>query len=370
MHTTDSQTTHYGWIPTNLGELQFGFISTHDNTTTFPIWTSPLLSSDGVQTIEVDPSNLTDTLEKKYRLSCQEDEEEEELLPKNVIVNIKNNTTSFDGTIELIYDDAKASASFRIQLNGKVEFSNYLLESKKVLGVQWDTKAKVFFIFLKSIIHGDNHHHQKIDTALILTQGNFDANQILRNLLIHTKTIERNIKRLNGCSAKIEAILSYHELEGFVSYSKSFYTIFKNEIGDDVKILYDNLDNVKSSAKAKVDRFERDSLIKKNVLTTLVTLSALFVSISILNKGVSFLSYNATIAYFLIPVALFVIIEWCTIVFILKKIRHPQYELVKYLRYYPYKKLCWRGKLNKVMVDGIPWILMGASLLYLINVFG
>lgn len=355
----------YGWIPTNLGELQFEYITRDQNTQTFPIRKFTFDISSNSKNIEIDASNISDTL--KWQDILVKENEFEEIRAETAAIAITYINDEFKGNISVKYPSTNKgySADFTIALNGEACFSNlaYLNCNQPE-----DEKKKfhqlALYILLKSIVHGDNHHHQKIDVALKVTENKFDTDAILHNLLIHIKSIERNIKRLSGCSAKIEAQQAYHELEGYISYCKTFYELFSTKIAQDAISLklYKNLENIKTSAKAKIDKEEKRNLVPKNFLATLTILIALTISISILLKPSGGFSQNLWLyALFGIPLILLVWIEKCSIANFFRSKSYNYYEVLKYLWSAKSKTLSIRGNMIQIAIHTFPWILFISS---------
>lgn len=360
----------YGWIPTNLGELQFEYITRDQNTQTFPIRNFTFNVSKTSKNIEIDASNISDTL--KWQDILVKENEFEEIRAEIATILINYSEQIFNGNISVKYPSADKgySADFTIKLNGEACFTNLTY-----LNCDQPTEEKkkfhqlTLYILLKSIVHGDNHHHQKIDVALKVTEKQFDVDAILHNLLIHIKSIERNIKRLSGCSAKIEAQQAYHELEGYISYCKTFYELFNTKIAQNAISLklYKNLENIKTSAKAKIDKEEKRNLVPKNFLATFTILTALTISISILLKPQAGFTENLWVyTLYGIPLILLAWIERCAIVNFFRSKSYNYYEILKYLWNVEPKKLSIRGHIIQIAIHTFPWILFISSGFFLL----
>lgn len=352
-----------GWIPTNLGELQFEFITQEQNQQTFPIIAYYQSEDKNQIQITIDAKKISDSL--KWRSFLVDDTEWEEIQAKTAKIELRNHDTSFEGNIALNFSEVEISTSFSISLNGLVEFTQIDYTQNKFLEQSIvDFHRLALYILLKSVVHGDNHHHQKIDVALKVTDGTFDPVIILHNLLIHIKSIERNIKRLKGCASKIEAFQAYHDLEGYISYCKSFYAIFIKDLDEkkEMKILYENLENIKNSAKAKIDKFDKQNTLKKNTYTTFMTLMALVVSISILTQTKD--EKSLYLYLYFIPILLFLFIEGCALLHYLRLYRYDEYETLKHLRNIDTIKLNWRGEIIQKIIVLSPRILFLSALWY------
>lgn len=355
----------YGWIPTNLGELQFEYITQEQNQKTFPILSFQSNDDKNEIDIKIDTTKLSDSI--KHHEILIKDSPWEELQAKVAYIHIKRQEKKFEGRIELDFLEVVMSATFLIELNGQVEFSN--LEYSIVHPIEnfdIDFHRLALYILVKSIIHGDNHHHQKIDVALKITIEQFDPNVILRNLLIHIKGIERNIKRLTGCSTKLAAQQAYHELEGYISYCKTFYEIFVND--DEEKKnpnkLYKNLESIKNSAKAKIDKIDKENTFTKSFFTTFLALIALFIAVNILNKPLSGELFHEHKSFYFLPIFLLLIVEWCYIDHLFRTKMYDDYELIKYLIYVDTAKLNTRGNINQKIILFLPVIAVLSSFIY------
>ena len=168
--------TWYGWIPTNLGKIVFNFI---------------------------DEKNL-DFLSKKYEFKKENDEiiinlfdihfisdtsffnrliyffkKEEHYSNANILIQKKNH--NLDGSIKFFYEDIITfEVSFIIELNGKIKFrlqKIYNPHNIYIDNISYEIK-QIIYVILKSIIHGDNHHYQKVDIALKVTENSFDVEKI------------------------------------------------------------------------------------------------------------------------------------------------------------------------------------------------
>lgn len=367
----------HGWIPTNLGELQFEYITQEQNQTTYPIIDFEQNNDKKEIILTIDARKISDSI--KYYELFVDDPDWEEVYAKTATIRIKRESEKFSGTIELHFaNEVVVSADFYIKLDGKVEFSNLEYNVWDICSLgDVDFHRLALYILLKSVIHGDNHHHQKIDVALKITVDDFYPKIILHNLLIHIKSIERNIKRLNNCASKIDAQKAYHEMEGYISYCKSFYEIFKKEIeakdehGKDqddylaLKLLYQNLDSIKNSAKAKIDKYDRQNTFTRGFTTTLLALSALFVSMSILNKSLS-TPEDHKYLFYSIPLLL-ILVEGCYIDYTFRAIHfYNDYEMMKYLQYVDTKNLNTRGNINQKILFILRYITPILLFIYII----
>lgn len=355
-HTSLLQEKWSGWIPTNLGELQFEYITQEQNQKNFPILKFDISEKKDEISITLDARKLSDSI--KYYEILTKKSKWKEIQAKVSYLKIIQKDKHFEGNIVLKYSMVSVSATFVVSLNGMVEFSNLSYTDTNVLKDDIiDNHRLALYILLKSVIHGDNHHHQKIDVALKVTVGDFKPEIILHNLLIHIKSIERNIKRLSKCSTKLAAQQAYHELEGYISYCKAFYEIFDIQgIETPVypKYQYNNLENIKNSAKAKIDKIDKENTFTKNFFTTLITLSALFIAINILNKPLDKELFHVNKFLYFLPFSLLIIVEGCYIIHWLRSKFYEDYETIKHLIHVDTRMLSTRGNINQKIILILP----------------
>ena len=271
--------TWYGWIPTNLGKIVFDFI---------------------------DGKNLS-FLSKKYKFKKENNEITISLFDiyfisgtsffnrlfyffknkeyySNANILIQNKISSLDGSIKFFYKDTITfEVSFSVETNGKAKFKLEKIDNPHNIyidNISYEIK-QIIYVILKGIIHGDNHYHQKIDTVLKITEDSFDTEKILDyNMLLHLKMIERNIKMSKEkCSYRLKQNITVDEVNGYISYIKTFVVLFGNDyMKEKLKIA----NNIKDSLNANISRREKKfNYIDKNK-TILLTIFALIIATNIL----------------------------------------------------------------------------------------
>lgn len=279
----------YGWIPTNLGELSFQLSASNpileETSSTYEKIDNDRITINGL------PINyISDTFcDKSKSLPFIQQEINNELYAK-ADITIKNNLSSktFDASITIHYANfINISAKSEIKSNGEVKIFDILLNSFDDMEVELysdieEDFASIFYIVLKSIIHGDNHHHQKIDTALILTPDIFDKIKIHNQMNRYIKTVEHDIKNIDKCFGYLKIANSIKEMNGYYSYIEKFRDIFNIKVSDK-----DILDakNVISSLSATVEKQLLKFNHHKETITIILTFIMLTISMNIFFNG-------------------------------------------------------------------------------------
>ena len=269
--------TWYGWIPTNLGKIVFGFIDERN----LGFLSKRYEFKKGNDEISInlfDIHFISDTsfFNKLISFSTREHY-------SNASILIQNKSNNLDGIIKLFYKDTIFEVSFNIEINGKAKFKLEKIDNFQNINntdkVSYEIK-QIIYVILKSIIHGDNHHHQKIDTILRITENSFDAEKILDYMLLHLKTIERNVKMSKEkCSYRLKHNITLDEVNGYISYMNTFVILFGNDrMKEKLKIA----NNIKNSLNANVSRKEKKHNFTNTFETTLLTICALIIATNIL----------------------------------------------------------------------------------------
>lgn len=283
----------YGWIPTNVGKLNFKFVGLHKD----------IQENDHDEIIVTDNtfriSNfstkfISDTYAKAPKLFKKIflPKIENEIFSKADIF-LKERKQCFTGGISLKYKDTDyiISANVIIGKNGKTKIYNLVhsgtldleLENFNNIDEFDDHIAQVFFVILKTIVHGDHHHHQKIDVAIKVSKNKFDYHKIMNDLMTQVKRIEYDIKSITRCGNELKIQNAIEEMNGYKSYIKTFGQIFIKPTEEEVynsKISI--LDNIILSLKSSVNKHINKMTIKDKIYTSFVTYLALIVSLSIL----------------------------------------------------------------------------------------
>jgi hypothetical protein len=259
----------YSWIPTNLGELNFDFIGKSkiiENN-----YQQIRKRNNSFYIKKLDISYISDTYTPNdalvnLLLSPFLPSFQEEIFGYADVFLIKN-TFTFYGTIRLSYpENFLAKATIEIELNGKIKISNLDVNSyEEGLWSEFgdynhfsNYLAQVIFIIIKGLIHGDNHHHQKIDTAIAVNPNQFQPEYIVQNMIRHIKRVEHDIKHLDRCYGEIKSKNSIEEMKGYRSYIKTFRLLFAQQIDNltvvpiyvkEEKILDNIIDSLESNVK-------------------------------------------------------------------------------------------------------------------------
>jgi hypothetical protein len=267
----------YGWIPTNLGVINFDFIDERNiKNISDQYGFSKTKTKIVIKNLDVSLISDSSIFYKKIILPLQSKKE----YSPEVNVEIKKTTDLFEGTIKFYYKEDTSiswSAVFKIELNGKIEF-----EFTKIYE-NIESIKQILFIILKMIIHGDNHHHQKIDTALRITNNKFDEKELLDNMLLHIKTIEKNVKSLDReCSTRLRQNITINEVEGYISYINTFVTLFDANKKLGLENRLQRAINIKSSLSSLIDKREKKFNATNSFKTLILTILGLFIATNIL----------------------------------------------------------------------------------------
>ena len=296
----------YSWIPTNLGYLNYNYIA--DLNILKSVFGGNNVLKDKNQSnikIELENTHLSDINEIASSLLKYD-----EVLPKAILnfnKRLKFNTTTrknqpigIFGDIIIEYDELLSiSSDFDIRTNGLIEILNininyneseineleltYILES---------TIANAIYTLIKKVVHGDKHHHQKIDT-IIGVYTRFDPKQILTDLGFQIKRLEKYIKNKDNVSslAIFNNVIeeAHNTAVGFMSYIRTFHGLFINGVQEEKRkhnnknhyISLEGIENVVSSIKSIVDRNSNEIAHSNKKMLFTVTLIALFASLNI-----------------------------------------------------------------------------------------
>jgi len=136
------------------------------------------------------------------------------------------------------------------------------------------------------VVHGDNHHYQKIDT-MIDVYTDFNPKQIITDLAFQIKRLEKFVKL--GQTESISAIYNvdkehaYLVAQGFQSYIQTLDNLFKDyklqEDENTDKLNYISLENIKNvilSLPSNTQRAKINRESKRNATIFFISLLALF----------------------------------------------------------------------------------------------
>lgn len=365
------QNSWYGWIPTNLGELKFELIGTQEKVN---MNSKRILKTNNKVVIhKLDFSHISDTF-------CNNDlsfpflrllyEEEEFYAKSDIEINLKkdNNSNNFyECSVSIFFNySIYLSVNAIVEQNGKItiDFLSLSTLNRITLNRYEDCEeefASIMYIILKSVIHGDNHHHQKIDTALIITKNLFDCEKIYNNMNRYIKTVEHDIKTINKCNGYQKIINSIHEMKGYYSYIESFKNLFSDNLKD--KVLIDSA-KVITSLDATVNKQKEKFSFRKDTFTIVLSFLVFAVSLCILLNSLLPSSSDYTVSfknklYVLFAginfVLLFYVVTFkCMLLSFLFYNYYDSYEYLFHLSYLKKKKV--KQRIKNYIIDNLFFI--------------
>lgn len=303
----------YSWIPTNLGELNFEYFGkskdlegkyqkVRKTQSTFYIKKLDIsFISDTYTTL----SKWLDPLMSSFLPSFEEE------VFGSVDFFIRKQTSYFTAKIRLSYPEYfLAEARIRVGLDGKFKvYDLTMFPNNEELWADFgsqehfsDYLAQVIFIITKGLLHGDNHHHQKIDTAITINRNKFLPEHIIKNLILHIKRVEHDIKSLDRCYGEIKAKNAVEEMKGYQSYINTFRSIFYPKSREGVntpKYVSDKsiLDNIIASLEANVKKSQNKPAHRITIISTLLVYLAAAVSGAILYINLMDCNYESHITH-------------------------------------------------------------------------
>lgn len=277
------RTKWYGWIPTNRGKINFDFIGLPKNLKSQNV--TKHYADNKIKFTNLDVSYLSDSYTYRFRYYPLKVEHV-------AIANLEfeHSSNKIQGNVEIIYKDfCKLSSKFICELNGIVEFENISYERYSDLDSDLDSIEDVLqeiksllYVLVKTVIHGDAHHHQKIDVALPIINDKFNPTEVSSSLLDYIKLVERNVKNLNDCASFFRNENLVFEINGYLSYFKSFTLLFEDEA---IKKNYDFAQSVAESLKSTVAKRKNKAEYESNIKTAIITFIGLFISTNLLVNG-------------------------------------------------------------------------------------
>lgn len=267
----------YGWIPTNRGKLERSLIGKQDFLESFIISED---ESDSLYKVEINLNFMNDS----YLLDGY---------VKNRHKNIETIATieienDLNGNIVYKNGNDKAKVEFTLEKNGKIEFYNYT--ENDFLDLK--TIQQTMFMLVKLFVHRDNHHHQKVDTAL-KTYDTFDVFNISNDILTHIKLLESNAKKNKECESQLKNNNALEEAEGYLAYLKTFYILFKKDTNKDAYKEFNNKlknnlklsKNILLSMKKNINKRKNKEKQIKGLYSAIFTFIGLFISVNLLLNG-------------------------------------------------------------------------------------
>ncbi len=274
----------YAWIPTNLGILDYNFITFYQMSLNFGKNIKFSKDKENSRFWNLDLKNFKDSLSPSFTSVSIE----EEIIPIGVIsFQPYYNNKVLKGIVIINYpDNFKVSFDYYLEENGKIciynpRFSdtNQMQYIDKSL---LTTFAQMIYMIVKQSLHGDSHHHQKIDYVIKVQQNIFPANRIIYTFAKHIKNVERDIKSLDTCRGHLKAINSIEEIRGYISYANTFYELNKDKMNHNSKILVKNMQNVIISLEATVAKKNNHFKYLDVSKTTFLTIFTLVISLSLM----------------------------------------------------------------------------------------
>jgi len=334
----------YGWLPTNRGKINFEFIKIPDVILPSHIYERSISSDGFFIRSKADFFNDFENLSSISKYQRNAKEVSFELLIQRDLI----------GYVKFSWNDGSIYSEFIIQKNGVVCFSNLSINMNSN---DYDLNfiKRIVYTTVKIFVHGDAHHHQKIDITLPVIDNEFDENKISEGLLDYIKRIERNVKLNNECSKILKNEISYYESEGYLSYFSTFVILFPSR---KVKKNYQLAQNVINSLKQIVNKRREKRNFGNSIITIILTFLGLFISINILLNG-----YDGDICIENLHKHRFLVLGWiavgvilfylnifyCTLYSYIFYSNYEMFEILEYLKHAKFRDLNWKGKLIKLI---------------------
>ena len=296
----------FSWIPTNIGYLNFNYIA--DEKRLENIFGKSNATLENIykhkKFVHLTNTNLSDiNCIIKELFEIDEVNATADVYFENLLSNINGNITFIYAKVNNVF--LRIYAEFNIERNGKLRIFDIKLErnDKFVNSPNLNSENNILntivhaiYTVTKKIVHGDNHHYQKIDT-LIGVYTKFVPEQIITDLGFHIKRLDKFVKYNEDDSIVLlyeaDKLNSFDIAEGFHSYIKTFKELFidvrteeennivKKEQKDDYFISYDSIVNTMKSIKAGINKLKFKVEQKKNRFVFTVSLLALFATLNI-----------------------------------------------------------------------------------------
>jgi len=315
------------WIPTNAGELHKNFIGdTETLQKSFKKSTIKTSLSDfDSQIIEVSDIEISD-IKCFFQNIILFFKQESLKASGSIFFNQRKNDffqedTGFiaSGTITINHENIIAiSSQFTLHKTGLVILSSleYEYDSEQANDTLPDEDTievivNSLYNFLKKVVHGDNHHSAKVDTIIGVHKlsENIEIDNIINNLNTtnNTNTIleeckisniekqfsqtiklkEREIKTENKsrCNNWLMQLNLHIELQGYMSYYRTFISLFYKKKKRDEKIK--SMENVIDSSEAAINKISLLIENRKSYMGHTLSLIALMLTIVIISAKLS-----------------------------------------------------------------------------------
>jgi hypothetical protein len=299
----------YSWIPTNLGFLNFNYVADfHNLLKVFGENNFSIKSTTDKKIVKLHETNLSDlNCFITKALDINEEKLSAEIVLNNETIDNKvlgkSQPSKISGTCNIAMPDNnifQIKSIFTIERTGKIIIKDIIIiyQSEHINKIENNntlnqTVANAVYTLIKKIVHGDNHHDQKVDT-MIGVYTEFEPRQILTDLGFQLKRIEKFVKTNHTPSLSliydIDKVYAYNVAKGFQSYIETFNNLFledKEDKEDKEKInlpfiTKENIENVILSIEAGVLNYKSKKEEGRNFILFMVTFIALFSSLNIL----------------------------------------------------------------------------------------
>lgn len=354
-----------GWIPTNKGEIDFNYIELPDFIKSQK--NVSYQASLKKRTYEyLDVSYLSDSYRYKQYLKKNTKKQTETKI--NADISFEKHTNNIGGKIKITYVDfITIESDFVINPNGVIEFYTFEV-STNIQDFVKEIKTLIY-VLVKTIVHGDAHHHQKIDIALDIVEGKFDAKVVSKSFLNYIKLAEKNTKKTNNCESILRNENIVYEIEGYMTYFESFKELFEDaQIEKDIKFAK----NVMNSLKNTVAKRRNKEVFSSSIITTTIAFFGILISTNILFNGfwtpqcndiICFFSeqnrYYYFVGTFALILASFFMVVNCKLKSHIYYYHYERFEFLRLLRNSNFKNLNWYGKSLKM----IPLVLILVGIL-------
>ena len=359
-----------GWIPTNKGEIDFNYIELPENIEVskgnFEI------NSTKKEFKNLDVSYLSDSYGYKHYLKYSSKKPTESKIIANVLFEKVHDKIIGNAQIEYV-KFVTIKTKFEIEKNGVVLFDG-LEASQSISGFEKEIKT-LLYVLAKTIVHSDAHHHQKIDIALDISDGDFQPNVVSKSFLNYIKLAEKNTKKTNNCESILRNENIVFEIEGYFSYFESFCKLFETE---QTKTDKEFAKNVINSLKNTVAKRKNKEIFTSSIITTAIAFFGILVTVNLLLNGFWIPTSNELVCffneqnryYYFLATLVFVLLLFfhatkCKLKSYVYYHYYEQFEFIKLLKNTSFGRLNWYGKLIKL--SPIVLIGVGILLMFLVN---
>jgi len=356
----------YGWIPTNLGEIQFEFISKENLKPYVGKNFEFEKSNKEIKIKNLDVSFISDSshIPKIVKKIIELIKRKEEISPKANFCIKQGQDNVFKGEIELFFKDLKFVSSFALESDGKAFFKLTHIHNPENIKLDdyndfdsYEIKQIIYFI-LKFIIHFDKHHNLKLDTALRISENNFNKHELMHGMLLHIKRVEKNVRDAGTkCWTRFKQAVSVHEVEGYIAYMKTFAILFNTD-KKQLEIAYNIKKSLETIVRAREEKYKTIKVFKEISLTFV----ALFIAINVLIN--SFYSKEILASFFVNEYNRWTVFLFSLVIFISLYIFFVLCDLISYLFFYHYKLFVFLRNLSHLSK---PLILKFSKVLFFIG---